>query len=143
MNHRLVTILCTAFISCCFSFSSGAQNPDSTFIATLQSELLLSDIQLHMTDSIVRSTSQQLSVIDKSIMRTSREEINQQEKDQKLADLQQRKKTLRETRDFSIQLLLTPAQKKIYEEKIKPSKPAVLHMGMNHDRANCNVCLPK
>ena len=48
-----------------------------------------------------------------------------------------------EGRDMAIAFLLDDRQRAIFNEQVKPSKPAVLHMGMNHDRANCNVCVAK
>ncbi len=49
-------------------------------------------------------------------------------------------KDLREMRDLEIESILNPLQAQIYQEKIKPEKPQVLHFGI-HDRAKCGVCV--
>jgi hypothetical protein len=137
--HVLVLVIMTTL-----SVSRGsAQNSDSTYIAMLSSELSLTPVQLTMIDSIYQLSSKEISSTEKEIQSVSRRNLTQEEKDRHIADLVQKKKTLKETRELNIVLLLTPDQKKIYDEQIRPQKPSVLHMGMNHDRANCNICLPK
>ena len=116
---------------------------DSLHLALLNHELLLNPSQTAAIDSLLRSTSSSIVSLDKEIARISRSDLDEATKTQQLTVLKEKKKLLKEDRELSIQLLLNSDQRKIYDEKIKPAKPAVLHMGMNHDRANCNVCLPK
>ncbi len=125
-----------------FQKQSLAQS-DSTFIANLKSELSLNQVQSALVDTLYKKASIDIRVIDKEIMFLSRKSIIEEEKKNKISALELNKKNIRETRDICLKLLLTDEQKKIYEEKIKPSKPAVLHMGLTHDRASCTVCIPK
>jgi hypothetical protein len=83
------------------------------------------------------------SAIDKELSRVSRSDISEEERSRAQAELRNKKKTARDNRDFAAQFLLTPQQRITYNDKIKPAPPAILHMGMNHDRANCNVCVTK
>lgn len=115
---------------------------DVQFLLGLKSELALTDDQFHAIDSLYFTTSEQIVVLDKEIQTISRSGLAENERNDKIRDLNGKKKNLRELRDLSVQLLLTAEQRIIYLEKVKPQKPAVIHMGMNHDRANCNVCVP-
>lgn len=62
---------------------------------------------------------------------------------EELNKLSAEKKALKEDRDLSIELELTPEQREIYTTQIKIAKPQVLHFGQTHDRMNCPVCVPK
>lgn len=103
----------------------------------------MTDSQLAAADSIMRISGEKIAVVDKEIMRVSRSDMNEADRNAALADLREKKRILREEKETQILLCLDDEQKKNYSEKIKPVKPPVFHMGMNHDRANCNVCLPK
>jgi hypothetical protein len=116
---------------------------DSSHSALLKQELTLSPIQVQQMDSILRSTAEKIITIDKELIQISRSNQSQDEKDKKQADLREQKRNAKESRDLSILLLLTSEQRAIYDTKIKPSKPGVLHMGMNHDRAQCEICIVK
>ncbi len=125
--------------------SIGAQSTnaaDVQYLLLLQKELQLTPEQLHQADSLFYQASYEISFIDKEIQSISRSNVAEEERTRNIRDLNARKKNIRDTRDLSVQLLLTDEQRVIYAEKIKPAKPAVIHMGMNHDRANCNVCIP-
>jgi hypothetical protein len=116
---------------------------DSTHLAILTTELSLSADQVVQADSIFRASSLQLSECDRELLRVSRSDAAQEEKENQQRALKEKKKNIKENRDLSITLLLTSEQRKIYDEKIKPQKPGVLHMGMNHDRSKCEVCVVK
>ena len=64
---------------------------------------------------------------DEAFILTQIKVVNQQIKD------------VREMRDLEIQSKLNVEQLAIYNEKIKPTKPQVLHFGL-HNRADCKVC---
>jgi hypothetical protein len=142
INYALLMI---AFVL--FHQQLAAQNTlssaDSTHLAILTTELTLSADQIVQADSILRASSRQLSDCDRELLRVSRSEAAQEEKENQQRELKEKKKSIRENRDLSITLLLTSEQRKIYDEKIKPQKPGVLHMGMNHDRSKCEVCVVK
>jgi len=136
-------VFCSFFLLSGLIFHAQTTNPTEVqYLLNLKSELNLNNKQFDDADSIVFSASQQITALDKTIQSISRSDMNEDERSSKIRDLNGQKKTIRESRDLSVQLLLNEEQKKIYLEKIKPSKPAVIHMGMNHDRANCNVCIP-
>jgi hypothetical protein len=141
-QYPKIIIIPMIFLCVLFQKQSFGQS-DSTYLASLKTELTLNEVQSAMVDTLYKRASVEIRVIDKEIMSLSRKSIVEEEKKNKIDALQQNKKNIRETRDLSVKLLLTADQKKIYDEKIKPSKPAVLHMGLTHDRASCTVCLPK
>jgi hypothetical protein len=114
---------------------------DSLFFQNLQRELQPSVTLKHQIDSIYRIPLLRLQQIDKEINRISRTDIPQAEKDNIFKNLRLEKSQLKEERELSILLLLSSEQQVIYKEKILPTKPAVLHMGSNHDRASCTVCI--
>lgn len=62
---------------------------------------------------------------------------------EELNKLSAEKKSLKEDRDLSVEMELTPEQRDIYLSQIKIAKPQVLHFGQTHDRMNCPVCVPK
>ncbi len=139
----------TKFILAIFSFliisSSGvlAQQltaQDSSFLSKLHTELSTDNVQKHKIDSIYSDAVVKLHDIDSSIKAWEKADVTEEELNTKVLELNIKKKDIRDVRDAQIQLLLNESQRKIYLEKIKPTKPAVLHFGMNHDRANCNVC---
>lgn len=134
------TYLITFALSLMSLFIS-AQVTDSTYMSMLKTELKLDSIQWVKVDSIYATASIELRNTDKEVQSLSRKSIPQEEKDRMMSELTEHKKNIRQNRESNLLLLLTADQSKIYFEKIKPSKPSVLHMGMNHDRINCNVCV--
>jgi uncharacterized membrane protein len=113
---------------------------DSSFLSKLHTELSTDNVQKHKIDSIYSDAVVKLHDIDTSIKAWEKADVSEDELNTKVLELNIKKKDIRDVRDAQIQLFLNDAQRKIYLEKIKPTKPAVLHFGMNHDRANCNVC---
>jgi hypothetical protein len=142
INFKSAAIICALIL---FFTSSKAQltPSDSTYLSLLNKELTLTAAQTNSVDSILKVTTSSIQSLDKELSRISRSDLLEEEKSLKQAEIKEKKKLLKDNKELSIQLLLTVDQKKLYDEKIKPSKPGVLHMGMNHDRANCTVCLPK
>lgn len=125
--------------SCSAQLSAG----DSLFISTLSQRCELTVFQSTVADTLIKSTAIQLKQLDKELSKTSRSSLSDDEKNSRRNDILKQKKELLESRDSAISFLLDDRQRKIFLEQVKPSKPAVLHMGMNHDRANCNVCVAK
>lgn len=126
------------------STAASAQNltpSDSLFLAKLRTELQLPDTTLSQIDSIYKAPITRLQEIDKEVNRIARTDIPQSEKDARFVNLRAEKKSLKEDRDLSILRLLNAEQQTIYTTKVVPPKPAVLHMGTNHDRASCTVCV--
>jgi len=116
---------------------------DSLFILQLNKTCELNALQLSAVDTLMKSTALQLKQLDKEMSKVSRSALSDEEKNMRQTEIRKQKKDALEGRDMAIAFLLDDGQRRIFLEKVKPSKPAVLHMGMNHDRANCNVCVAK
>ena len=116
---------------------------DSLFIAQLNRTCELNAFQLSAVDTLMKSTAIQLKQLDKELSKVSRSTLSDDEKSSRQNEIRQQKKDAIEGRDMAIGFLLDDRQRRIFYEQVKPTKPAVLHMGMNHDRANCNVCVAK
>jgi hypothetical protein len=100
-------------------------------------------MQTSAVDTLMKSTAIQLKQLDKELSKVSRSSLNDEEKRMRQNEIRKQKKDATEGRDMAIAFLLDDRQRRIFNEQVKPSKPTVLHMGMNHDRANCNVCVIK
>lgn len=116
---------------------------DSILMDNLHSLLKLTPEQTKLVDRIIATDSNEIYELDKEHQRIARTEAQTEERDQRLATLREKKKNLKEMRELNLRLALNSEQWSIYQEKIKPGAPSVVHMGMNHDRATCTVCLPK
>jgi hypothetical protein len=81
-----------------------------------------------------------ISDIDKQIPNTQKSDIPEEQIPLRVSAYNQDKKDLRDLRELEIKGILNPSQRLVYEKKIQPEKPQVLHFGL-HDRANCNVCV--
>ena len=114
---------------------------DSLFISQLNAACNLNALQLSTVDTLMKSTALQLKQLDKELSKVSRASISDEQKKSRQSEIRNQKKEIIDGRDMAIVFLLDDRQRSIFFEKVKPSKPAVLHMGMNHDRANCNVCV--
>lgn len=143
--HQLLRTTLASLLAFCIAIGASAQlSPaDSSYAANLKNELTLADVQVLAIDSILKVHDGEIILLDKETQRIARSSMAQEEKESQQSNVREKKKLSKENRDLSIQLLLTSEQRKIYDLKIKPQKPSVLHMGMNHDRANCTVCIPK
>ncbi|MDZ4751474.1 MAG: hypothetical protein SGI87_07675 [Flavobacteriales bacterium] len=118
-----------------------AQLPEQEkkFLAKLNTELNLTSVQFAAIEKIYNSKQLELNACDSSIKvfeKTLDDEVQLQTK---VSALNQKKKDIRDMRELDVRLQLNPAQLKIYDEKIKPVKPQVLHFGL-HNRADCKVC---
>ncbi len=132
-------------LSCSF-IAANAQSlssSDSLYLQSLKNDLVLTDSQYVHIDSIYCKAQKSIVALDKEIQKTSRSDINAEEKDTKVKALAAEKKNVKAMREIDMQLVLTTEQKKKFEEKVKASKNAVSHFGASHDRASCVVCVPK
>ena len=137
--------LISAIILLSAAVSSYAQltESDSLFINQLNRTCELNAFQVSAVDTLMKSTAIQLKQLDKEMSKVSRSALTDDEKNKRQNEIRKQKKDALEGRDMAIGFMLDDRQRKIFFEQVKPSKPAVLHMGMNHDRANCNVCVVK
>jgi len=112
---------------------------DMRLIKTLE-EVIQPDAQLRgQLDSIVRLAASNIVFQEEEKRRVQRELNDENMVMTEIKVKNQIIKDIREERDLEIQSLLNPEQLAIYNEKVKPQKPQVLHFGM-HNRADCNVC---
>ncbi len=135
----LSLLLLSIAIGGCAQLSAG----DSLFISQLNRSCELNTFQVSAIDTLMKSTAIELKQLDKELIKVSRSSMSEDEKNTRQNEIRKQKKDALEGRDMAISFLLDDRQLKIFNEQVKPSKPAVLHMGMNHDRANCNVCVAK
>ena len=140
MTKYILAIISFLVISSSGVLAQQLTAQDSSFLSKLHTELSTDNLQKHKIDSVYTDAVVKLHDIDTSIKAWEKADVTEEELNAKVLELNIKKKDIRDIRDAQIQLLLNESQRKIYLEKIKPSKPAVLHFGMNHDRANCNVC---
>jgi Mg2+ and Co2+ transporter CorA len=123
-----------------FAEGQVLQAQDSTYLQRFHAELKTTPFQKSKVDSIYIAAATRLAIVDTETKVIQQSDISEEEINSKVSLANQQKKDIREVRDLEIALLLSPEQRIVYEEKIKIKKPSVLHFGMNHDRANCNVC---
>ena len=140
MTKHILAIISFLIISSSGVLAQQLTAQDSSFLSKLHTELSTDNLQKHKIDSVYTDAVVKLHDIDTSIKAWEKADVTEEELNAKVLELNIKKKDIRDIRDAQIQLLLNESQRKIYLEKIKPTKPAVLHFGMNHDRANCNVC---
>jgi hypothetical protein len=140
MTKYILAIISFLIISSSGVLAQQLTAQDSSFLSKLHTELSTDNLQKHKIDSVYTDAVVKLHDIDTSIKAWEKADVTEEELNTKVLELNIKKKDIRDIRDAQIQLLLNESQRKIYLEKIKPTKPAVLHFGMNHDRANCNVC---
>jgi hypothetical protein len=136
---RLI-LLMVGFSFCFLAKGQVLQGQDSTYLNRFHTELKTTPEQKNRVDSIYVAAATKLAIIDTETAAIQQSDLSEELINAKVFQANQDKKNIREVRDLEIALLLTPEQRVVYEEKIKIKKPNVLHFGMNHDRANCNVC---
>lgn len=112
---------------------------DRQFLDRLNQELNLSEVQVLAVDSIYLYCAQSVQLLNEEIKVIERSDATEKEISMRVAIKAEERRDLKAERDAEVQRLLTVEQLKIYEEKIKPAKPQVLHFGI-HNRADCKVC---
>lgn len=113
---------------------------DQRTLSRIKSELGLSQKQNLSLDSLYAKKQTEIDALDKQIKILQQSAEDGATLSTKVSVLQQKKKDIKNMREIELELILSAAQRLVYQEKIKPQKPQVLHYGMNHDRASCNVC---
>jgi hypothetical protein len=126
-----------------FTITSCAQTlspQDSIYLARFHRELSTTIDQKPKVDSIYGAYSEKILLLESEMKSIQQSSLSEEEINLKVTALNEEKKLQRQLRELDLTAILTDDQKKIFNEKIKPAKPAVLHFGMNHDRMNCGVC---
>jgi hypothetical protein len=141
MSSKSKIFISTLFVI--FTISGFAQtlNPqDSLYLVRFHRELSTTSDQKVKIDSVYNAYASKILSIDNEMKSVQQSSLSEDEINQKVTALNEEKKLQRQLRELDLTAILTDEQKKIFNEKIKPSKPAVLHFGMTHDRMNCGVC---
>lgn len=148
---KIVTLkrMCTRILIILFSFlaclSANGQRASVDTVAwqPLKAALQLNDMQWNFVDSLYRNAEISIRNYDKEINRIARSESDSTTRVSSIDSIKTKKQRIREQRDAAIEWMLTQEQRAAFREYTQPGKPAVIHMGMNHDRATCTVCIPK
>jgi hypothetical protein len=144
LNRMWHRILISFFIALCSIQAHGQRAAsDTTAWQPLQAALQLNDMQWIFVDSMYRSADAAIRACDKEISRIARSASDSTTRQESISNLKVRKQTIRDERDAAIEWILTAEQRTAFRQYTQPGKPAVIHMGMNHDRASCAVCIPK
>ena len=122
---------------------TGAQlsESDQAFLTQLRGRLELSASQDSSINALFTASQHRVDSLDLAIRKIQQSDDESFILEQ-LPILRQQKKDVRELRDLSIFDLLNPVQQNIFQQEIRPQKPAVLHFGIQHDRMSCTICAP-
>jgi len=107
----------------------------------LDSVLTFTENQRIALEGIYLKCEVERSSIELSLLELQREPMDPMEWEIKDNALRKKKKDLSKEREEKILAELNTEQQNIYIAKVSPNKPQVLHMGLKHDKINCNICV--
>lgn len=127
-------------ISANFANAQELSAADERKRAAMHELLQLNPLQERILDTLLNRYGAELRRLDEKLKAAERDtSLSEEDVLLRLNAVTQEKSDVRELRELDIKALLTPDQRAVYEEKIAPSKPAVLHFGV-HNRMDCKVC---
>lgn len=129
-----------ALFAISLSLSAQLSEKDKRYLSTVRDTLQLSDVQATQLEKVYLDCQFELDKLQNEVDSLERHEESESLLNLKVNVLNQKKKDTKEQRELDTRGILTVEQKLVYEAKIKPQKPKVLHFGI-HDRAKCNVCI--
>ncbi|MFT4679646.1 MAG: hypothetical protein ACI84C_001261 [Flavobacteriales bacterium] len=129
-----------ALFTVSLSMSAQLSEKDKRYLSTVRDTLQLSAEQVIELDKVYLFCKGELDKLQNEVDSLERYEESESLLNLKVNVLNQKKKDAKEQRELDTRGVLTVEQKLVYETKIKPQKPKVLHFGI-HDRAKCNVCI--
>ncbi len=132
--------LLLALFALSLSVSAQLSEKDSRFLSTVRDTLQLSTDQNSRLERVYLDCQKELDKLQNEVDSLEKFEESESLLNLKVNVLNQKKKDVKEQRELDLRAILTVEQKEIYDAKIKPQKPKVLHFGI-HDRAKCNVCI--
>lgn len=107
----------------------------------ISEQLGLLPVQEQLLDSLFVSCAREFALLDEQIKAAERNpELTEEDVVLRMNVITQERSDLRAVRELDIQAILTPPQRAVYEERIQPAKPNVLHFGI-HNRMDCNICV--
>jgi hypothetical protein len=111
------------------------------WVSRMDSLLTLTEDQKIKLEGIYLFYEVERSSIELSLAQLQTEPMDPMEWEIKDNSLRIRRKSMSKEREERILQELSTEQQKVYLERIAPNKPQVLHMGIKHDKINCNICL--
>ena len=111
------------------------------WISRMDSLLTLTEDQKIKLEGIYLFYEVERSSIELSLAQLQTEPMDPIQWEIKDNSLRMRRKSMSKEREERILQELSSEQQKVYLERIAPNKPQVLHMGLKHDKINCNVCV--
>lgn len=95
--------------------------------------------QAALADSIFWKAGTELQAVETELLALASSNLPEDSIQVRMINANARRKDLRTRRDMELQWILTPEQRTVFDQKLKTSKPKVLHFGV-HNRAECEVC---
>lgn len=133
-------VIVVLLIAANFAKAQELSAADERKRAAMHELLGLNPLQERVLDTLLTRYGEELLRLDEKLKAAERDTtLSEEDVLLRLNAVTQEKSDVRELRELDIKALLTPNQRVIYEEKIAPSKPAVLHFGV-HNRMDCKVC---
>lgn len=111
------------------------------WVSRLDSLLILTEDQKVKLEGIYLFYELERNSIELSLAELQTEPMDPIEWEIKDNSLRMRRKSMSKEREERILQELSSEQQKVYLERIAPNKPQVLHMGLKHDKINCNICV--
>jgi ABC-type sugar transport system ATPase subunit len=111
------------------------------WVSRLDSLLILTEDQKVKLEGIYLFYELERNSIELSLAELQTEPMDPMEWEIKDNSLRMRRKSMSKEREERILQELSSEQQKVYLERIAPNKPQVLHMGLKHDKINCNICV--
>lgn len=132
-----------------FCVQYGAWSQTSTLSLSTQrwvnkadSLLQLSNYQKEQVVFIWKSYEDQMAALEIAKQKLAQNNsLSAEQWEMQDAQISAQKKECKRIREEQLDALLDERQRIIYQQQIVPSKSPVGHMGVKHDRANCNICV--
>lgn len=140
IQHLIVT-LGIVLLGHALAAQPGVQEDNQAYLNRITEALKPSTEQAAQWKRIVAEYSMTLSIINDKKEKLQTMNLTDEQWMKEDTQLTTWRKEAKEKRDLELQATLTPEQTNIYQTQVAPPKPAVLHMGINHDRAKCTVCV--
>jgi hypothetical protein len=140
MRTILLSLILLVNHGFCLSQINSAESLEQ-WLNKLDSVLTLTENQRIAIEGIYLKSEVERSSIELSLLELQREPMDPMEWEIKDNALRKKKKDLSKEREEKILAELNTEQQNIYIAKVSPNKPQVLHMGLKHDKINCNICV--
>ncbi len=107
----------------------------------LSEQLGLLPLQEQLLDTLFYAYAREFAALDAQMKAAERDPaLSEEDVVLRMHVISQERTDLRAVRELDIKTILTPEQRVVYEERIQPAKPNVLHFGI-HNKMDCNICI--